>query len=179
MVALPRIPRSRVVWGGLLFPLLVLARPLGCSSYGETGSDGGAPPSAVDGGNPSAATPDGSATGGPLPSAPGQVECGDSSCDLATSFCCVLDPADLKCVANEGACDGNRGRCDESADCTNGQMCCSTFSAGKFATVCDTSCMLTQSCRTDAECGGKKCVKQRCTGFVTHLCGPIPFCEVL
>lgn len=138
--------------------------------------------------------PDGGGTsGGPstvvdsgLASRPGKVECTDELrlCDgTSGQYCCISDDGDggtdYTCATGD-TCSGNRIKCDESADCPSGQMCCANLGLGTFTTLCEMGpCEIAQSCRTDAECtGGNTCIKQSCTGLSGWLCGKNPFCNV-
>jgi hypothetical protein len=56
---------------------------------------------------------------------------------------------------------GQTFTCDDTSDCEDGQVCCSFYLTGVTTTRCETSCdglgAPTQLCRTDAQCGDKKC----------------------
>jgi len=182
---------SFLAMGGALALTVSLAISACGDDYGEdssstssASSSSGSSGAGVDSGS-GGPTDSGAATtkeSGPF-SAPGRVECGDTLvCDLTKEeFCCITNQngkPGYECIAKGGSCSENKALCDEAADC-NGKSCCGTISIGKFETICSTSCNVAQSCRTDAECGSEGCVKQRCTGLVSWLCGKNPFCDAL
>lgn len=138
-------------------------------------ADGGSEASAADATSPPSS----------IESRPGIVECGpELACTIADSYCCISRdgtgrPA-YACAKSDGECSANRVRCDEAADCGGGAKCCATLSFQSFAAICDTEpCKAGQACRSDAECGDKKCIKQDCFGLVSFACGKQPFCEAL
>ena len=119
--------------------------------------------------------------GDPDGSTPGTISCGTLVCDLATSFCCVggtPGSVTFRCTT-DAQCTDNPSHCDDAADCASGEKCCATLSSSSFSTVCQKSCTVAQSCRVDSECGNAKCVKQRCAGEISYLCGQNFFCEPL
>jgi hypothetical protein len=70
-----------------------------------------------------------------------------------------------RCGTALTACALNGGMtftCDDTSDCTDGKVCCSFYLNGVTTTRCETSCTglgaPEQLCRTDAECGDKKCL---------------------
>jgi hypothetical protein len=99
------------------------------------------------------------------------VPCGNTMCDTSQTSCCRAsgDGGTDMCVGPNGACSGNIVRCNETADCEKGLVCCDNYGS----TSCMTSCGYTpQLCRSDTECGAnsdagaaaKKCIVQTCGG---------------
>lgn len=164
--------RGRYVGAATLSLLIIGASASACGTTYTT----------ADGPDGSVATSDAAAVDGGFISRPGLVECGSTDlCDKSKNgFCCVsAGSPEFQCDFNDSDCTSNRVLCDEAADCPTGQSCCATISLGSFATVCQSTCSLEQSCRSDAECGSQKCVKQSCTGLVGWLCGLSVFCTAL
>jgi len=165
----------------------------GTESGGSSGDGGGGIPSGGSGGTPSggsAGTPAaggsaGSALGGAagaVPSDPGSVPCGATTCALPDSYCC--DPSmrggEPSCLPSDDFdCQGFRQRCNEAADCPSGNLCCSVPAQAPwyvYSSSCEPACdsMLPQICKTDAECAnGQACVSQICHGELVQTCGAI------
>jgi len=89
----------------------------------------------------------GSSGGGPT------VACGTTMCELPSSYCCVsgLDPGgggtpSYKCDTNSGQCQAGSGtstpvRCDKTADCKSGYVCCGDNLNGVYSEVtCAQTC---------------------------------------
>ena len=150
----------------------------GTAPADDAGSRGGVPPagsggSAATGGSPptgdaSDGDADGAPPGRPIPT-PGIVVCGDTTCDVTASSgnaCCVRNALFAsKCESALTGCALNGGQtfnCDDTSDCPGGQICCSFTLNTVTTTRCEASCegfgSPTQLCRTDAQCGPKKCV---------------------
>ena len=168
--------RSRYLVAAAFWGIVIAAcgtpytEALGPAAGNDAGAEGDSPSTNVDSG---------------LVSLPGFVDCNAGGlCSIASGeYCCIKSAgdggADFSCVIGDVGCSENRSKCDEAADCAPGQSCCATLSFGSFATICDTACSIAQSCRTDAECGSQKCIKQSCTGLTGWLCGKNPFCSPL
>jgi hypothetical protein len=110
------------------------------------------------------------------PSDKGHVLCGGNLCSLPAEACC--DQPDASTCQSAASVNCNAGliaRCDESANCVTGQVCCVTnMSASALETQCRSSCQGgdPQSCRTDGECGGSgPCEAWMCSGSVVATCG--------
>ena len=158
-------------------------------------SCGGRTPMDVDGGAadlaPAAATWD----GGVLPSTPGVVRCGTSSCAAHSEECCLQEhgaTASNGCGSRANAtCNGTQDtrRCDETADCATGEVCCFsnvfsppvtmgsycvTVASGQAATCAMYDAV---GCGSDADCDALSlpaCVAQLCRGDVIQTCGRLP-----
>jgi len=122
---------------------------------GNTSNGGGGSGNASTGGG-------GSGMGG---SATVLVDCGASTCDVASNAaCCVdLDTEDATCPA-DGKCAGNdvKVECDGPEDCP-GEICCATTKGGDYDKVrCKGSCSggndnIVCHVGDDAPCGGDSC----------------------
>jgi len=126
---------------------------------------------------------------------PGQVSCGAASCPTATEYCCVRflfdgGTGDASCInddAGGGACNGIRERCNESADCDAGRICCAQFGGGSGGTACRTPganpgdpCWIggVQLCRTANECGDAgACNVLTCGTRQLEVCGKPQGCQ--
>jgi hypothetical protein len=82
---------------------------------------------------------------------PRTVQCGASTCNLATQFCCMRPDAGVAtCLAKGAACGDsptpgstNTGvpiKCDEHADCATGTGCCLAAVQGNYSLECRTKC---------------------------------------
>jgi hypothetical protein len=109
------------------------------------------------------------------------VTCGTSTtptCDVAGGQQCCSGPG----VPYHGACydagatcpsDTAAVLCNETADCSPGQVCCASLFAGDggyISAQCAASCPAPgmQLCRTNGECSGDKCVVQTCSDGLTY-----------
>jgi hypothetical protein len=73
----------------------------------------------------------------------GGIRCGSTTCDPATTFCC-LTSGNIRCLAlNAMGCSASTDRlhCDDAADCPTGQICCA--SQGMNGNGADALCSLT------------------------------------
>jgi hypothetical protein len=134
--------------------------------------------------------------GGLLPPTPGLVRCGEIVCAEGYE-CCVRegrgDPASIGCDARSNAtCNGSAGRrkCDETADCGQGELCCwvvvhsppatlASYCYSPGAGLAATNCPSLDSagCGSEADCdaiGAPACVAQQCRGDIIQTCGYIP-----
>ncbi len=119
----------------------------------------------------------------------GFVPCGPSSCAVsggrlgaAGSYCCIEampgGRTDAVCTdAGPSACNGVRVACDESADCKDGNVCC-TEPGDTLVTACRPSCITgatrVQVCTKDDECeNGGPCRAYDCGEGLPALL----FCE--
>ncbi|CAN5314117.1 hypothetical protein BH09MYX1_BH09MYX1_15480 [soil metagenome] len=139
----------------------------------STSNDGS---SATDGSTQS----DGSIGPGDGGTTPGQVSCGNTSCNTTNEECCVRFAADggadggfglsRACIAKNGQCQGGaKAECDEKADCPNAQVCCLELSGGGGAGAkCQSDCgkQGVQLCKTTPECtnDGGACTTYTCPG---------------
>lgn len=98
------------------------------------------------------------------------IACGNEAC-LGTSvapFCCSHGTGALECTDNAGAgaCEffgGHVLACDDSDDCTGGQVCC--WSGSSSTCRAASECTGVELCKTAApKCTGGK----QCTGTVNH-----------
>ena len=126
---------------------------------------------------------------GPLPvSDPGLVTCAGAPCKVPGNYCCNTGltpmPSAQKCVPDiTSACGGLRVMCDESADCTNGDVCCVPPNANIRIALnaqcspkgsCKDPTYFPQLCKTNAECdNGQPCVSQICLGALVWSCGGV------
>ena len=166
---------------------------------GGGGSDGGG---SNDGGGTGdvavgeAGNGDGSATvDGGLPSDPGAVSCGASTCTTSTQYCCIRfefdgGVADASCVADDAggaACQTFKERCNEAADCDAGSVCCAELLAGGSSTcrkastdpndLCGAGGV--QLCRTNTECAtGVTCNVVTCGNRKVQVCGVPQGCSL-
>lgn len=91
------------------------------------------------------------------------VRCGAVACGGATPACCVEDRT-MTCVAAAAGCRGLRIRCDETADCSAGQVCCLGGALARGEAVCieRVDCWganATVMCKTSADCAaGQVCL---------------------
>jgi hypothetical protein len=135
------------------------------------GTDSGAPGDAAqpgsDGGGGDAGASDSSAT----TSNPNKISCGAAECNVQNQLCCrslLIDGgSSLACIdSNNGNCAGSELECDEKADCTGGDICCTN--QGGFGSRCDNGCsgQNVQLCKTNAECPGDggACKSFTCAG---------------
>lgn len=147
----------------------------------EDSSTTDAPPNHVD----AADIPDGGE-----PVTPGTVQCGATSCTVASNTCCFEADAAATCTPGANAtCSSTAAtlHCLEAADCTGAQVCCGSFNiaTGAATTTCKTApCDLgpggftgAQFCRTNGECpAGERCIVQECSAGgsakqTLELCG--------
>ncbi|AKU98236.1 hypothetical protein AKJ09_04900 [Labilithrix luteola] len=128
---------------------------------GVDASDGALPPPASD---PNAVGPCGPPDG--------------PRCDEGYACCATYPVTAPSCILRVYACNAGAGDtrvahllCDEKADCSGGQSCCFASSGGgSFSAKCLASCTV-KMCRTDAECGGDKCILWPCAkGPVVATC---------
>ena len=72
------------------------------------------------------------------------INCGTTTCDSTTAFCCLAEPNNFHCVGAGSTCPAltDRIHCDDTADCTAGQVCCLTDSTWNTPAdaVCATGC---------------------------------------
>jgi hypothetical protein len=178
---------------------------LSCGTTSTSTSPTGAGDASVDSASDAGAPADASADAPLVPAAPdpGKLACGGETCTVPGSVCCVssIAPGGAAdhCAIDGTACGAPNDGCDETADCGQGQICCTGAGAlpldasvsGIEVTFCidqsePTSCIphagvgnsSIQVCKTDAECkNGQPCALQRCFGRVLQTCGPDPECK--
>ena len=157
--------------------------PVAMSEPGDAGPAAGGNTSSED---PDAAPPNSAL---PLPSTPDKIRCGADLCDAVNGYCC----SDIQSSSNfSGAtfdtCSATfcpfRRECDETADCTSGEVCCYSVVASPPA-VLASSCVPSGECAYDgawvacgsqADCsnaGAPPCMAQQCAGATLQACGPI------
>jgi hypothetical protein len=145
------------------------------SGPADTGSPGDDDAASADGGQ---TIPDGG-----LPPTPGEVACGNLSCDVPENQCCIpFVGGAATCVPSTQACIGGvTVDCNEAADCSHGDVCCVSILGGPTTTA-QFACQAApcgspadghaQACRTNQECiGGAACTVQVCEGVTVELCG--------
>jgi len=91
------------------------------------------------------------------------IRCGTTTCDPATQFCC-LTSGNVRCLASTATgCTASTDRlhCDDTADCTAGQVCCAT--EGSSGNGADAVCIV-----ATAGCGSPK--QMLCDPTVTAPC---------
>jgi hypothetical protein len=122
----------------------------------DSGAGGHLDSGAPDTGTPVVDSGSGSSSGGA-----GTVSCGTTMCALPSSFCCVsgLNPGgggtpSYKCDSNANQCSSASGmetpvRCDKTADCKSGYVCCGDNQNGFYAEV---TCV--QDCTGTSPSGG-------------------------
>ena len=102
----------------------------------------------------------------------GNVICGEGSCLLNASICCVtIDQGNRECIAGD-LCPGIHKfpeRCDGPEDCQSGTVCC--FGGIRGAT-CSESCNYRQLCHFDEDCPSDQICKacQYSGGFIRTSC---------
>ncbi len=158
------------------------------------GAAAGGVPTVGDGGGGAGVTtaagaPSGGATGaggagdGPGESDPGQILCGGAPCDLTSHYCCDSDPPECLLSADgAGACWGVNGtvyRCDEPADCDDGDTCVVMTNA-PMSVGCGAAGLVL--CKSNADCDlDVECITQGCNaglGYPTTIstCGGSTWC---
>jgi hypothetical protein len=114
------------------------------------------------------------------------VSCGAKDClrdgdGRSREVCCVTPgaPPQMACTRelDPAACDQGRRECDDTADCSGGEVCCAeTSNDDKMSTRCMPSCITGverwQVCKTSAECAGGI----PCTMGICPRQGAIGFC---
>jgi hypothetical protein len=121
---------------------------------------------------------------GGLPTKPGVLACGATTCDQFAGVQCCLGDEGGACYVEAAACPGTSlsMTCDEIGDCRVGTSCCAAVTSlddGGYtglASACAVTCTAptnVQVCRTNGECpDGGLCVVQRCPdGYTYELCG--------
>jgi hypothetical protein len=110
---------------------------------------------------------------GPPATASAVVGCGDLGCAGSNNVCCGSDPSSAgSCVAATDACGARRFFCDDSADCSAGEVCCLTSGDPSVGSRCLTAADCDQrvglvACREEADCVGR--------GLCCHI-GPSHCC---
>jgi hypothetical protein len=142
-------------------------------------SDGGAGASGRGGsaGGSAGARPDGSIGNGganPVEAGPpdagteGTIRCGNTTCEVATQFCCIPATNNLpRCVANSTpnlcAANADTVRCDDPTDCPNAnQVCCAQVQIGVGGAL--------SMCRTQAGCNGQGQTEELCEPGDPNVC---------
>jgi hypothetical protein len=132
--------------------------------------DAGQPPP-VDGG-PGSASDGGLLDAGAAPDGPaaGRIACGGATCDTSAQFCCAGLDGGAACQTSEQACvavGGAPRRCEKTADCPAGNVCCYDFSSIPATTSCHSDCNGDNGVRVEA-CGSQRdCATGTCA---THAC---------
>ena len=90
------------------------------------------------------------------------IPCGNTSCDLSQTVCCVFPPQgedgwySWACVYSEGCLVGQvteKIACASAAHCGANQVCCLTLSQGTLDAECASACgSAAQLCASDSEC---------------------------
>jgi hypothetical protein len=159
----------------------------------QEGQEAGSPAPTSDpdaGGDPGTGTPPGNGLplddagpiGTPGASDPGKLTCGTSQCTTATDVCCAkfagFPPGDagvtLACQASGDTCTGVKFGCDETPDCTNGDICCTSGGGSK----CGKSCGFfdKQLCKVSSECpDAGTCSAYDCPGGLKVMACGKPF----
>jgi hypothetical protein len=160
----------------------------------EDRAGGGAPAGAQDGGNAdedAARAPDmrasslasdlsfftpQSADASPAPTA-GSVNCGTTSCPLATSYCCANREGNTCRLRGVSCAEGSARRCDGPEDCRDGAVCCARIEPSSPGTYrsecreqndCDPSAQL---CHAHDQCPtGYKCCSIDVNGTSLSVC---------
>lgn len=143
----------------------------------EAATDAAATDAAADAAGDATAR-DGGGDGAPS-SNPGKITCGALECAASGEFCCVTiadGGVAYSCASSGGACSsGIERRCDERADCTNGDVCCYEDVGGGLRADCRGDCNgRYQGCKATSECVSGSCTERSCAGFTVGACGPIP-----
>jgi hypothetical protein len=144
------------------------------------------------GGSTTAATADagndGPGSAPPLTPDPGHVACGADTCTPPVTSCCVEADGGATCVGQQ-VCTGRTIACDETGDCTPGNVCCYSVGQAGFPYVqsacaphdCIRNSIAYQACKSTADCAGtgQLCVAQACGGVVFGTCGGVDpaFCR--
>lgn len=99
------------------------------------------------------------------------VQCDNKQCTGSTPYCCASKDLGTCVDANTTYCPGSRFlmRCDEEADCANGEVCCAYSDNERWESYCTTAAKCTMKattaaqewrvmCRDDSDCkDGTKC----------------------
>ena len=185
-----RFMRAAFGLSGCAIGLCSLWLACGARTQVSAGADGGdvageLGPSAVSGWD-----------GGVGPSTPGAIRCGNGTCAAGTEECCLRSdgvPASNGCGSRGNVtCNGTQTvrRCDEAADCNQGELCClSVFTSppailGSTCTSASNPDAVEEcqadgavGCGSDADCdalGLPPCVAQLCRGDILQTCGRLP-----
>jgi len=147
------------------------------------------PPNMPDASTPD--TPDTSMPNGPRPyaSTPKQIRCGAGLCDI-DDRCCLTRPDDSELSPTLTSCAQSfcsmRRECDETADCSAGEVCCYSIVSsppaviGSYCTLAINCGGMTESwvaCGPANDCtkaGAAPCLAQKCAGTTLQACGQIP-----
>ncbi|HMI89463.1 MAG TPA: hypothetical protein VK550_35555 [Polyangiaceae bacterium] len=132
----------------------------GGTGGGGTGGTGGSGGTVVDSGAPDARR---DANTDARDAARGGIRCGATTCDPATSFCCLAS-GNIRCLTTGSTqCPSSTDRlhCDDTADCPTGQICCAA--EGASGNGADAVCAL-----TTLGCGAPK--QMLCDPAVTAPC---------
>jgi hypothetical protein len=107
-------------------------------------------------------------------SSPGEIPCGNITCNAQPFACCLTRNGTMSMVSctDPGTCPTGAMSaeldCNEAADCPMGQVCCKNGAL----TQCVSSCMGTQICTKNAECTSGGCRTYSCPVEGTvHACG--------
>jgi hypothetical protein len=111
------------------------------------------------------------------------VTCGTAECDSTTQVCCASPTQDggapdgglgYKCQAAGDTCAGATVTCDEKADCSGSNVCCTNISGTAVSSECKAKCggSEVQYCKTASECGdGGACTAYSCPlGRTLYAC---------
>jgi hypothetical protein len=136
-----------------------------------------------DGPRPDAPLPyDGPRQDGPRPdgataldgSTPGVIDCGNTTCNVATQDCCVTFSG-ATCIAKGTQCQGARASCDGPEDCPNaGQICCGiSYGPNRGLSCTNGSCNSGERiCHLDIDCPSA----ERCCGDDTIAGMSVQYC---
>jgi len=121
---------------------------------------------------------------------PGTISCGTTTCAVPATSCCELSNGDggttYTCEPEGTACTGGTQiSCNETSDCSGGDVCCIAANTTSTATV---SCQKlvsgkcpaatigsAQICRSSTECNGSSCQFWSCLGNTIEACtNPVP-----
>jgi hypothetical protein len=124
------------------------------------------------------APPQSDAAGQSDGSTPGQIECGNTTCDASTQECCTT-AAGPSCIAKGGTCYGSVALCDGPEDCNTGEVCCGRNYGSSRGLRCATTCNNgTVVCHLDSDCGsGERCCgTETIAGYSVTTCTPTADC---
>ncbi len=105
----------------------------GGGASGGSAGVGGSGGTSLDG---SAGTGTGGAAGSDAGAPTGSVDCGGSSCEVTTNECCYQSvTSNGACQSVPTPCDKTAIRCQSSANCKPGEVCCYQHLGGSVVTV--------------------------------------------
>lgn len=130
---------------------------------------------------------------GPAPAPDGFVQCGATTCDIRSEYCCGLQDGTRFCkLLDGGGCIPNTIECDSTSECPEGEFCRLIVFGQSFTARCVggnvgfpyvqpndagfaiLACDPNPTPPYEVCKGGAPCIRQTCRGFVFDLCGEIP-----